>query len=92
MSHIQRILPLPRTHGEPCPRLLSRAVALKCDAAEKASKIGELPHWDRAGLAALVVEHQTLILRSHACTLMAHGHYVLGKQYAETARRLEGKR
>ena len=88
MSYIQKILPL----REPCHRMLARAAALKCDAAEVAHRIGDLPHWDRAGLAALVVEHQALILRSHACTLMAHGQHVLGKQYAETARRLEGKR
>jgi hypothetical protein len=89
MSHMQRIIPLPRTHGEPCPRLLARAASLKGDAAEVAYRIQCLPAWDMSRLAAHVVEHQALILRSHAATLMAHGHYTLGREYARSARRLE---
>lgn len=89
MSHIQRILPLPRTHGEPCPRLLSRAAALRCDAAEKAAEIGDLPAYRRAELAVLVAQHQALILRAQAADLMAHDNHTLAREYIRSARRLE---
>jgi hypothetical protein len=85
VSHIQRIIPLPRTHGEPCPRLLARAAILKGEAAEVAQQIGELPHWQNDRLHVLVQRHQHFILKSHAATLMAHGHSVLGRAYARSA-------
>ena len=89
MSFIQRVLPLPRTHGEPCPRLLSRAVALRSDAAEVASEIGDLPAWRRCKLAVLVTQHQALILRAMAAELMAHDNHTLAREYVRSARRLE---
>lgn len=85
MSHIGRILPMPRTHGEPCPRLLARAAILKGEAAEVAHQIGELPHWRRDRFETLIARHQHFILKSHAATLMAHGHHTLGRAYARSA-------
>lgn len=64
MSMIQRILPLARTHGAPCPRLLARAAAFRGDAAEVAHAISELPAYRRCKLAVMVQDHQALILRA----------------------------
>lgn len=89
MSYIQRILPMPRHHGEPCPRLLARAAALKSDAAETAFAIAELPAYRAAKLAVMVAQHQSLTLRAQAAELMAHGHHTLAREYIRSARRLE---
>lgn len=89
MSFIQKVLPLPRHHGEPCPRLLARAAAFRSDAAEVAHAIGELPAYRRAKLAVLVQEHQALMLRAQAAELMAHDNHTLAREYVRSARRLE---
>jgi len=89
MSYIQRILQMPRSHGEPCPRLLARAAAFRGDAAEVAAQISELPAYRRADLAMLVAQHQALILRAQAAALMAHDNHTLAREYVRSARRLE---
>ena len=89
MSHIQRILPLPRSHGAPCPRMLAKAAALRDDAAEVAWKLGELPVWQREHGRVLILQHQALMLRSIAATEMAHGRSVLAAEYVRAARRVE---
>ena len=89
MSHIQRIFPLPRTHGDPCPRLLARAAALRDDAAEVAYQIGGLGAWQRDKLGSLMVQHQIHMLRAIAAQEMAHGREVLAREYVRAARRIE---
>lgn len=79
----------PRNHGAPNPRLLARAVALRADAAEVAYRLSECPAWQRERGAALIAEHQALMLRAIAAEHMAHGHAVLARSYVATARRAD---
>lgn len=89
MSHIQRILPLPRTHGAPCPRLLARSVALRLEAAEVAHALGLTPVHERAMAERLLRQHEALMLLSIAAQEIAHGNRVLGRHYARSAKRAE---
>lgn len=82
----------PRNHGAPNPRLMARAVALRADAAEVAHHLGQCPAWQRERGAALIAEHQALMLRSIAAEHFARGEHVLGKSYVATARRVEAGR
>lgn len=79
----------PRNHGAPNPRLLARAVSLRADAAEVAYRLGECPAWQIERGAALIAEHQALMLRALAAEHMARGHAVLARSYLATARRME---
>lgn len=89
MNAINRILPMPRHHGSPCPRLLAKAAALRDDAAETAWKLGELSAWQIERGRSLILQHQALMLRSIAATEMAHGRSVLAAEYVRAARRVE---
>jgi hypothetical protein len=84
--------PAPRSRGAPCARLLARAVALRADAAEVAHHLGQCPAWQREKGAALIAEHQALMLRSIAAEHMARGEHVLARSYVATARRVEAGR
>jgi hypothetical protein len=61
----------PRSHGAPCPRLMARAVALRSDAAEVAYHLGQCPNWQRERGAAMIANHQALMLRALAAEHMA---------------------
>lgn len=91
MSYIQRILPMPRTHGEPCPRQLAKASALRSDAAEVAYDLGELPAYATRRAHNLMMQHQALTLRALSADHWAHGRFVLGREYLRSARRVESE-
>jgi hypothetical protein len=82
----------PRSHGAPCPRLMARAVALRSDAAEVAYHLGQCPNWQREKGAAMIANHQALMLRALAAEHMARGEQVLARSYVATARRVEAGR
>ena len=89
MSHIQRILPMPRHHGSPCPRQLAKASALRSDAAEIAHAIGETPVYAAALARRLVMQHRALTLRAVSAEHWAHGRHFLGREYLISARHVE---
>ena len=86
---MNRTLPLPRPRGEPCPRLLARAVTLRLDAAETAEKLGRTRAADRAIAASLLREHLGLSLRALAAEQSAHGRATLAQAYVAAARAAE---
>ncbi len=89
MNAINRILPLPRSHGAPCPRQLAKAATLRSDAAEIAHALGETPVYAVRLAHRLLLQHQALTLRAISAEHWAHGRHFLGREYLRSARRVE---